>query len=253
MVCRTGSDGYQPKFVTVDGQYFIKVQCDLGGELMADWKVECIASNLCQYFGVSCIVQQPCRVFVDGRERYGVCSPNLTRFGGRFESFESVLEQHGYSSGDAWFVKESPVGKINNMAAMLSKCTGLPEGDVRLYLLWCAVMDILVYNNDRHTRNYHIFRSVDGVVSLAPLHDFGMGLFENDREFHAMASWQECNRYCYIAPYGEDAFDLLGMLDKAYGVVQSLRRWRKPVLNKSWFPSGKAYDYWLVISSKVWG
>lgn len=256
--CRTGSDGYQPKFLSKDNKYFIKCQCKLSGVYVDDWKVEIIASMLCDYFKFYHIAQRPCRVFIDNVELMGVESENFGYNNIRFLSFENILEQIGHSSNEDWFVRTDAVGKIKNMSVMISQAcktlfnSSVDAGLILDYMIKCAVIDILVYNNDRHTRNYHIQGSANGVVSVAPMHDFGMGLFENDADFRNCNTWQECNRYCYIAPFGEDAFDLLEMLDSAFNVKSWLRRYSRPEIHYSKFPSKKAYDYFKEIRGRIW-
>lgn len=45
---RSSTDGFQPKFHSKDGKYFIKAQAVIGGTLMNDWMVEIIASGFCK-------------------------------------------------------------------------------------------------------------------------------------------------------------------------------------------------------------
>ena len=48
-------------------------------------------------------------------------------------------------------------------------------------MLNLAILDCLVGNCDRHTRNFGVFfNSSKGEFSIAPVFDSGMGLFEHD-------------------------------------------------------------------------
>ena len=45
-----------------------------------------------------------------------------------------------------------------------------------------------------------------------------MGLFEHDYYRDQYESFEEAMRNVYVSPYGEDPFELLEMLDKAFGL-----------------------------------
>lgn len=255
--CRTGAEGYQMKFITANNKYFVKVQCSLGGYLMDDWKVEVLASRLCEHLSIQHIKQKPCRVLVSNgkasKEFMGVYSYNLGNMGCTTISFESYLisKNAQYSTNNDWFVRCNTLTKIERLADLVGTLSGINKAKVIDYLVFCAIIDILVYNNDRHTGNFHLCLSKNG-LSLAPLHDFGMGLFENSQDFRLYKTWQECNRYCYIAPYGEDAFTLLELLDTRYEVKAYLRKFPKPILDKKLFPSDKAFKYFNSICKEIW-
>ena len=255
--CKSGTEGYQMKFITKDNKYFVKVQCNLGGYLMDDWKVEILASRLCEHLSIPHIEQKPCRVLVSNgtasREFMGVYSYNLGSAGYSTISFESYLTSINvqYSTNNDWFVRCNTLTKIERLADLISRLSDINRAKVIDYLVFCAIVDILVYNNDRHTGNFHLCLSKTG-VSLAPLHDFGMGLFENSQDFRLYKTWQECNRYCYRVPYDEDAFTLLELLDARYEVKAYLRRFPKPRLDKKLFPSDKAFKYFNCICKEIW-
>ena len=70
-------------------------------------------------------------------------------------------------------------------------------------------MDLLVLNQDRHFKNFGVFyNNIKKQFEPALLFDFGMGLFENDNQFDDMNTLEECMRYSYIDPFGEDPFKL---------------------------------------------
>ncbi len=45
-----------------------------------------------------------------------------------------------------------------------------------------------------------------------------MGLFENDPYRDEYRTFEEAMNHVYVAPYGEDPFDMLELLDKEYGL-----------------------------------
>lgn len=249
---RTGSDGYQPKFISNDGKKFIKVQCKLGGQLMNDWKVEVIASKLCSHFDFYNIEQKPCHVIVDGRQYMGVESNNLGYIGMSTLSFESILESVGESSNNSWYIKSGTIDKIYSMAKKISSICKISEKSLIEYMVQCAIIDILVYNTDRHTRNYNALKHNEGAIRVAPIHDCGLGLFESDQYFLNYKTWEECNRQCYISPFGEEAFDMLNILDIHFHIRNYLRKFSRPVINKNSFPNEKSIIYFKEICKEVW-
>ncbi|SFO07295.1 hypothetical protein SAMN04487831_10793 [Pseudobutyrivibrio sp. UC1225] len=80
-----------------------------------------------------------------------------------------------------------------------------------------AVIDCLVGNVDRHTRNFGLFfNSNTGEYSIPLVFDNGMGLFEHDYYRDNYKSFEEAMNNVYVSPYGEDPFDFLLELNKKY-------------------------------------
>lgn len=253
---RTGTDGYQPKFISSDGKYFIKAQCNLGGYLVDDWKVEVIASKLCNLFNFRCIEQLPCYLVDKDLKLHGVYSRNLLLH--TFKSFESLLEANRLSTKDPWFVKADAISKIYSLAEAVQKsmCASyniqVDKKDIVDYIVKCAIIDILVCNNDRHTRNYSIIFDKYGKLIPLTIYDCGMGLFENDIYLRGLNTYQECLRYSYIAPYGEDPFDLIEYLDREFKIRDYLRKMQKPNISHTLFPTKKSYEYFKEVCKQIW-
>ena len=84
-------------------------------------------------------------------------------------------------------------------------------------MLDLAVIDCLVGNVDRHTRNFGLFyRNDNGCFEVPMVFDSGMGLFEHDNYRDRYESFDEAMRNVYVSPYGEDPFDMLQILDREY-------------------------------------
>lgn len=253
---RTGTDGYQPKFISDDGKYFIKAQCNLGGYLVDDWKVEVIASKLCKMFNFRCIEQLPCYLVNNGSKLNGVYSRNLASH--TFKSFESLLEDNGLSTKESWFVKADVINKIHLLADAVKQSMytcyniSINKNDIIDYIVKCAIIDILVCNNDRHTRNYSIIFDKYGKLIPFTIYDCGMGLFENDVYFRELGTYRECLRYSYIAPYGEDPFDLIECLDNGFKIRDYMRKLPKPNISYSLFPTRKSYEYFKEVCKRIW-
>ena len=86
-------------------------------------------------------------------------------------------------------------------------------------MLDLAVLDCLIGNVDRHTRNFGLFYNVNTCrFEIPPVFDNGMGLFEHDYYRDMYADFEEAMRTVYVSPYGEDPFELLEILNREYGL-----------------------------------
>ena len=84
-------------------------------------------------------------------------------------------------------------------------------------MLNLAVLDCLVGNVDRHTRNFGLFyNSSTGKYEIPLIFDNGMGLFEHDYYRDNYRNYEEAMNNVYVSPYGEDPFEL-AMLGVSYG------------------------------------
>ena len=80
-----------------------------------------------------------------------------------------------------------------------------------------AVVDCLVGNVDRHTRNFGLFFNThSGKYEIPLLFDNGMGLFEHDYYRDRYDSYESAMNNVYVSPYGEDPFDMMIMLDEEF-------------------------------------
>ena len=214
---RTDTDGFQLKALTSDRRWFVKAQAVIGGVYMNDWAVEILASSLCRQLNIPCVEQYECE-FVYNDNRYkGVYSANFELDGYTFISFERLVERHGLSTSDSEFVKLSAMDKLKWCAKMLSEIGSLDYDKTHKYMLDMAVLDCLVGNVDRHTKNYGLFYNIDEDKFEIPLiFDNGMGLLEHDYYRDRYESFDRAMGNVYVSPYGEDPFDFLKMLDAEY-------------------------------------
>lgn len=220
LMCRTGSDGFQPKFITKDRQYFVKCQATIDGLLMNDWLVEVIATHFCKQLSIPCIIQKPCTIFVCGREYKGVYSDNFELKSWGYKSFETLLNENKLSTNEDYFIRLSTIDKIEWCVEHIHWITeSISKSRARLYLLDLAVLDCLVGNSDRHTRNFGIMTNqATGKVKVADIFDSGMGLFENTSYRDTYDKWTDGLRELYVAPYGEDPFEMIDLLQKEYNI-----------------------------------
>lgn len=244
---RSGTDGFQPKFLVDNGTNFLKVQCVIGRTLRDDWRVEDIASRICSDLRIYSVQQTPCRVIVtEGkvqRERMGVVSKNFSLDGSDFVSFATLA-----SKSNKFLTQNDAVHRLAWMIDVMESVTGFSRQFIMQYFFNMTIADLLVANQDRHERNFGaFFNNTRNCYYIAPLFDFGMGLFENDTVYDNITNLEDCMRYCCIEPYGEDPFELLDMFCE----VKSFKNYFKSLdlraitLNKRLFVHCCAYEYFM--------
>ena len=217
---RSDTDGFQMKALSQDRKWFVKSQAVMAGKKMNDWMVEAIASDLCSQLQIPHVEQMPCRLFYEGHPYMGVCSRNFELDGFTFISFERLLERKNKSSRDEEFIHLSSQDKLRWCARELSEAGNLSEELTLKYMLDLALIDCLVGNTDRHTRNFGLFYCAGQSSYMVPLiFDCGMGLFEHDYYRDEYADFDEAMRTVYVEPYGEDPFDLLEILIREFDAL----------------------------------
>lgn len=217
ILLRSDTDGFQMKALTFDRRYFVKSQAVIGGVILDDWAVEIIAASICDQLHIPCVKQKHCKFFYGSQSFEGVCSLNFELDGYTFVSFESLLSRMNRSSNDDEFIKLDAISKLKWCAKMLSEASGLDYEKTERYMIDLAVLDCLVGNVDRHTRNFGLFYDCNKErFEIPPVFDCGMGLFEHDSYKDSYKTFKEAMNNVYVAPYGEDPFDMLTMLKNEY-------------------------------------
>ncbi|MCR5126541.1 MAG: hypothetical protein K6B69_00415 [Lachnospiraceae bacterium] len=217
MYYRSDTDGYQLKGITADRRYFVKAQAVMAGVKLRDWAVEIIATGLCKQFGIPCVEQKQGRVVYGKTEYDAVYSANFELDGYSFAAFENLLERCNRSSKEEEFIRMDAVSKLKWCAEQLAEIGSISYERAEKYMLDLAVLDCLVGNVDRHTRNFGLFFRNDRKCFELPLvFDNGMGLFEHDYYRDRYESFDEAMRTVYVSPYGEDPFELMEILDKEF-------------------------------------
>lgn len=217
ILLRSDTDGFQMKALHADRKYFVKSQAVMGGVKLDDWAVEIISTNICEQLCIPCVKQKHCKFIYCGREYEGVYSLNFELDGYTFISFESLLSRMNKSSNDDEFIRLDAISKLKWCAKMLAEAGNLEYEKTEKYMLDLAVLDCLVGNVDRHTRNFGLFYDCNKERYEIPLvFDSGMGLFEHDNYKESYKTYDEAMNNVYVAPYGEDPFDMLSMLGNEY-------------------------------------
>ena len=221
LLTRTDTDGFQMKALTSDYRYFVKSQAIMAGIQMQDWAVEIIASEIANQLGIPCVVQKHCIFAYGGRKFDAVFSANFELDGYTFLSFESMLEERHLSTKEDFFFKMNAIEKLKWCATKLSEIGNLSYQDTERYMLNLAVLDCLVGNVDRHTRNLGLFyNTFTGQYEIPLIFDNGMGLFEHDYYRDNYRNYEEAMNNVYVSPYGEDPFELLLMLNKEFHIKE---------------------------------
>lgn len=214
LTSRTDTDGFQLKALSSDRRYFIKSQAMFSNVMMRDWAVEVIASDVARQLGIPCVEQTHCKCSFGKKTYDGVFSNNFELDGYTFVSFESLLVKKGLSTRESFFQKMNAIDKLKWCATQLSEIGRIPYEDTLKYMIDLAVLDCLVGNVDRHTRNFGLFyQPLSSGYSIPLVFDNGMGLFENDDYRDKYDSFDEAMHNVYVSPYGEDPFEFLQMLD----------------------------------------
>ena len=221
LLTRTDTDGFQMKALTSNHRYFVKSQAIMAGTQMQDWAVEIIASEIANQLGIPCVVQKHCIFAYGGRKFDAVFSANFELDGYTFLSFESMLEERHLSTKEDFFFKMNAIEKLKWCATKLSEIGNLSYQATERYMLNLAVLDCLVGNVDRHTRNFGLFyNSSTGKYEIPLIFDNGMGLFEHDYYRDNYRNYEEAMNNVYVSPYGEDPFELLLMLNKEFHIKE---------------------------------
>ena len=232
---RTDTDGFQFKALSQDRRWFVKSQAVIGGVMMDDWAVELIATDVCNQLGIGCVQQERCLLVYSGKNFNAVFSQNFELDGYSFESFERLIERHGESTRDSEFIKLSSIQKLRWCAERLAEYGKLEYKDTLKYMLDLAVVDCIVGNVDRHTRNFGLFFNCNTCRYEIPLlFDNGMGLFEHDYYRDRYSNFDEAMRNVYISPYGEDPLDMLTILDEEFGLMEIYPQLANLVIHSDW-------------------
>ena len=250
---RVGIDGYQTKFLVESGRKFIKCQCEMNRVLRDDWRVEDIASRICNHLGIYAVKQTPCRINIVTNKntiinRLGVVSDNFELDGYSFVSYTRLLNMHGLNVRDQNFIKMNSIEKLNYIIKVMSETTKIDKSLITKYILNMTIVDLLVLNQDRHFKNFGVFfNNRTQNFEVARLFDFGMGLFENDNQFDDMDTLKECMRYSYIDPSGDDPFVLAKMLKNTrlgYNYIRQLNI-SGIKIDRKMFLNPVAYEYFV--------
>lgn len=235
----TSSKGNQRKWRTRDGSMYIKECFIYQGKCWRDDLVEIIASRYASFcnlsgFEVPVLPQEPCTV--DGRP--AVCSVNFCAPTQVFIPFKRLCDRAGMELLD--YLRTPPNDNLSFLSAVFMSLTGL---NAYHYLLAMATLDVIVGNEDRHYNNFGVlYDHADQRFDLAPLFDFGLGMFEHDRRYEGH-SYKECIQLMQCKPFALENSRLVDFLQESH--QDFLRSFLPPRIDPLMFtfPSEKAESY----------
>lgn len=125
---------------------------------------------------------------------------------------------------------------------------GLDASD---YVDVMIVLDYLLLNEDRHFNNFGVLRKDDGSFGIAPLFDFGLGLFEHDTRYkgldlHTAIDISECKPFCKDQWLAVKMLLNTGKADKVNRMVAGIR-----VPDRRLFPNNLGYEYFTFALNKL--
>ena len=161
------SKGNQPKYYDYSTNEYIKEQFYYQDIYWKDYMVEVLSSVIAKELHTSIqIVHQTVAELSNGR--FACISKDFSKDDydwvpmSRTKCYEQCKKERGKSFKIFTAIKDY-FGNI-----------GL---DITEYLVVMIIMDFLLGNEDRHYGNFGFLKNKDGSVSVAPLFDFGLGLF----------------------------------------------------------------------------
>lgn len=165
----------QRKWYAELNKCYIKEQFYYQGIYWDDYKVEQLSSKLSECLNTLGIVIVKQHIVSLGTT-YGVVSDDFARDGEYFVSIQRLFQSAGLEYPEQSF----PLTKFNKIVNLVEDCCKL---DITDYLIVMCVMDYILLNEDRHLNNFGVLRDSDGYHRVAPLFDFGLGLFQHDRKY----------------------------------------------------------------------
>lgn len=169
------SKGNQEKYYDDSEHRYIKMPFEYQGVLWKDYIVEYLSSRLISeehLLGVE-VVQQDIAKTQEGISC--VISKDFNfETGTEWVSIHRLLLANGLDIDDKMF----PTDRFNLIKDL---CLKEYKVDITNYLIVMIVLDYLLLNEDRHLNNFGICRTQEGEFTMAPLFDFGLGLFEHNK------------------------------------------------------------------------
>lgn len=186
-----------------------------------------------KWCNISVVEQHPCIIHENGTEYYGVYSKDFVENSGKFLSFQRLLDCTKLRFPDTGTIEEKWHFTINFFEELCHL-------DITDYLIVMSLIDYLIGNEDRHLNNFGCIAKGKSAFSIAPLFDFGLGLFEHDRKYEGV-SFRDCLSIMESKPFSPDNQDIINYLSKNYVIDKYLPK----ILDLSHceIPSPKAGSY----------
>lgn len=167
------SKGNQPKYYNYSTHEYIKEQFCYQGVHWKDYMVEVLSSIIAKqlHTNVEIIQQETVRL---SNGKMGCISTDFSK-----DSYEWIP----LSRTKCYDECRRERGKSFKVFSTIKNYFDTMGLDIVEYLTVMIVMDFLLGNEDRHYGNFGFLRNRYGDISVAPLFDFGLGLFAHDTTY----------------------------------------------------------------------
>lgn len=241
---KSTSKGNQNKYYDLNNHLYIKEQFFYQGVYWKDSYVEYIVSRLSKMtdtLGIK-IVHQKVVTLSNGK-------------------LACVSKDFCYNTDYEWIslgrlLNKLPIKELGKSYKVFTTLVNLVKDkcniDITDYLIVMIVFDYLIGNEDRHYNNIGVLRNqVTGEFSIAPLFDFGLGLFEHDLRYRG----KQLNNAILLMegkPFHNDLSKPVSMLlntchrDKVVRIIKGIR-----ILHKDLYPNELGYEYYVKALSNI--
>lgn len=202
---KSSSKGNQKKYYSSYEDAYIKLRFFYQNKYWCDELVELLASDLFKNLGV--VEQIP----VWTPEGWGCYSKNFAK-SKSFVTYNTILETSS-------FVK-LPKDNSENFEFIKKVIREETSLDATDYLLTIALTDAVVLNEDRHWNNFGVM--YDGNFYIAPIFDYGLGLFECDEMYQYRSDIITARRDVKAKPFLTNHFKTITSLVNA-GYINELQ------------------------------
>ena len=240
------SKGDQEKYYDEDRHAYIKLPFYYEGKYWKDYMVEHLSGRLFEddyTLGIQIVDQE---IIMTDKGLPAVRSADFCADDEQWLSVARIFERFRVYPEDAKSGEER-LWQIMNTA---EEYCGI---DLSAYLTVMFVADLLLLNEDRHYNNLGLLYTDSGSFGVAPLFDFGLGLFEHGKIYENKSLKEiepENIRLRPLGVTGLKALDLMADLgyreDIAY-VVSGIRT----ELKRELFPNDNGYEWYVYISDKL--
>ena len=241
----SSSKGEQEKYYDMENRSYIKLPFYFDGKYWKDYMVEHLSGKIFgddYTLGVE-IVQQ--EIVMTNKELYAVRSKDFCQDGEQWLPMGRIYERfHVY-------IEDCRTG-YDRLLQLINTAKDECDVDIVPYLTVMFIADLLLLNEDRHYNNLGLLYKADGRYSAAPLFDFGLGLFEHDKNYENKTLDEIDPFNIRLRPLGVEGLKALDYLaditgnreDIAY-VVSGIRT----DLEKALFPNENGYEYYIQAAS----
>lgn len=243
--CSSSSKGNQRKWYDRENNRYVKEQLDYQGIKWDDWKVECIPQEIISSMGtgIKVVQQYPVQLSCG---TFGVCSYSFIdkEAGEGFISFQRILEKMNSTFNERLF----PIDRFKFVIDVMERYCGL---DCTEYLIVMTLLDYIVLNEDRHLNNFGVIKCKNS-YRLAPLFDFGIGMFEGSLKYKGKTYEQALLRVDG-KPFATDLYSILVALNRDKQTRDILQRVLPHSIDvqKKWIPNTLAEQHLEQVQQKL--